>query len=258
MRAWIRAARLLTHVSSGLLLAALLKLDIRRRIRPEVLVHWWNTRLLRILDVEVRMHGRPARGARFTAPNHVSWLDIPVLGACAGTRFVSKAEVRHWPVAGWLANASGTFYLERGRGGTRPLIEALTPHLAAGGSVVVFAEATTTDGSEVRNFYSRLFAAAVDSGAPVQPVAICYGPGDQGQSLAPFVGDDDLFSHMLRVLRNSRLQVDIHFLPTIASTDMDRDQLARLCQRAVSMQVLQSATRPLVIPSAANAPELET
>ena len=52
-----------------------------------------------------------------TVANHVSWLDIPALAALEATRFVSKSEVRDWPVAGWLAVAAGTFFLRRGKGG---------------------------------------------------------------------------------------------------------------------------------------------
>jgi lyso-ornithine lipid O-acyltransferase len=156
----------------------------------------------------------------------VSWLDIPVLGALEPTRFVGKSEIRDWPVAGSLATAAGTFYLRRGRGGTAPLLDRLAPHLRDGGSVVVFPEGTTTDGSGVQPFHARLFAAPVAAGCPVQPVTIQYGPSQDGESIAPFLGDDSLVAHVFTMLRNPGLQVRITYGPPLRPT-VSRDELAR-------------------------------
>ena len=238
--AW-RAALLCVHVAYGLLLALAIRLNAAQRVRAERLAQQWSTRLLRILGLRLRVHGVPIDGGGLIVANHVSWLDIPVLSACLPTRFVSKSEVRQWPVAGWLADAAGTFYIRRGKGGSRPLLNRMAPYLGGGGVAVVFPEGTTTTGQEVLSFHPRLFAAAIESRTSVQAVALRYGRGDRGAELAPFVGDDDLVSHLLRLLRNaSGLSVELHFCPRVAAADRSREELALQAHAAVS-QVLDPA-----------------
>src|SRR3546814_3152724 len=67
--------------------------------------------------------------------NHISWLDISIINACEPVRFVAKAEIRDWPLAGWLASAAGSFYLRRGKGDAPRLVDRLATYLRDGGSV---------------------------------------------------------------------------------------------------------------------------
>lgn len=229
---WMRGTRLSVHLLTGLLLVAAVNLSFGR-LRPEPLTRFWNLRLLRVLNLRVSVRGSFAPGARVTVANHVSWLDIPLLAACEPTRFIAKSEIRDWPVAGWLANAAGTFYIRRGKGGARPLIENLVPHLQQGGSVVLFPEGTTTDGVDVLPFHARLFGAAIDAGALIQPVALRYGAARDGRLIAPFIGDDDLVSHILRLLREPELTVEIVYGLPIAARGLERAALAYRAETAV-------------------------
>ena len=249
MIAVVRALRLVIHLMVGLLLAAVISADFTRRISRERAMHWWCVMLLEMLNIQLRVRGGPLGGARFTVANHVSWLDIPLIGACEPTRFVSKSEVKDWPVAGWLADAAGTFYIRRGKGGAAPLIERLVPHLRSGGSVMIFPEGTTTDGGRVLDFYSRTFAAAIEAQCPVQPVAIRYGLSANGENFAPFIGDDDLVSHILRVVREPETTAEITYCKPIAACGRERDALAALAHAAVCAAVER--------PAAALAPEPE-
>jgi lyso-ornithine lipid O-acyltransferase len=146
-------------------------------------------------------------------------------------------------VAGWLANATGTFYIRRGKGGARPVSERLVPHLSAGGSVVLFPEGTTTDGRQLLPFHARLFAAAIDAGALVQPVALRYSADDAGRQVAPFIGDDDLFRHILRLLGSGGLQAELVFCPAVAATDQERSTLAGAAEDAVAQALGLTAGR---------------
>jgi len=233
LRLYWRATRLLGHLVVGSLLCLMVKLDFGEHLPRERLTQRWNRYLLKILGLQITQRGHAVDGARMTVANHVSWLDIPLLAASEPTRFVAKSEIRHWPVAGWLANAAGSFYIRRGRGGARPLLERLIPHLQNGGAITIFPEGTTTNGRQVLDFHARLFAAALDSGCWVQPVALRYGCGRNGEDLAPFIGDDDLFSHILRVLREPQLQVQVLYCTPIRATSTDRDELARMARGAV-------------------------
>lgn len=226
LRIALRSAWLVLHLMGGLVLAARVRLDFIGRLQPERLAHRWQQTLMRILGIRLIMRGTPLTGGRVMMANHVSWLDIPLIGACTQTRFVSKSEVRDWPVAGWLANAAGTFYIRRGKHGVRPLLDQLVPHLKAGGSVVIFPEGTTSTGEDVLAFYSRLFAAAIESGVPVQAVAVRYGPGSNGDNIAAFVGDDDLVSHVVRMLKNRHLTAEVTFCGAIHPAGHSREALA--------------------------------
>ncbi len=230
---WIRSPVLIVHLLVGLLAAAAVNCDFTGRVRAEPIARWWSRVLLRILNIRLRVSGQASTGACVTVANHVSWLDIPMLAACERTRFIAKSEIRDWPVAGWLANAAGTFYIRRGKGGARPLLDRLTPHLKSGGSVVLFPEGTTTDGTSVLPFHARLFGAAIEAGVAVQPVALRYSAGHGGKAVAPFVGDDDLVRHILRLLREPRIDAELLFCPAISSDGHDRDSLATLARHHV-------------------------
>lgn len=225
-RAIARGVRLTGLLASGIALSVVARIAGAKRLPPEPLTRWWSMRLMRVLGIEVTVVGAPPSGGHLIVANHVSWLDINVMGTCVPTRFVSKSEVRRWPIAGTLAIACGTFFIHRGKGGSRPLLAQITPFLANGGSVTLYPEGTTTIGEDVLPFHARLFAAAIDAGVPVQPVALRFGPGDGDARIAPFVGDDDLVSHVGRLLLNRRLAVTVTFCPPIPSAGTSREALA--------------------------------
>ncbi|MES0875147.1 lysophospholipid acyltransferase family protein [Sinimarinibacterium thermocellulolyticum] len=249
-----RAARLIVHIAAGLAAALALRLDPSGRLQPEPIAQRWSRRLLRILDIRVRVCGTPVAGARLTVANHVSWLDIPLLAACAPTRFVAKSEIRDWPLAGGLASAAGTFYIRRGKGGARPVVDRLVPYLAGAcaaqvapkvtPNVTLFPEGTTTDGRQVLDFHARLFAAAIEAGVPVQPAALRYGCDAEDRDLAPFVGDDDLFRHILRLLRSRGLQAELIWCAPIPSAQAERGALAAEAEQAVRAALQLNAPAP--------------
>jgi 1-acyl-sn-glycerol-3-phosphate acyltransferase len=230
----LRSLRLLVHISVGITLATLINLDFTGRIDADDWARRWLKRLMRILGIRFSIHGTPVEGGQMIVCNHISWLDIPLVGAALCNRFVAKSEIQHWPVAGWLAKCIGTFYIRRGPGGSRPLLEKLRPHLKAGGSVVIFPEGTTTDGREVLPFHPRLFQAAMDAHCIVQPVALRYGPAPDGRELAPFIGDDTLVDHIVRLLRSPGLSAELHYCPPILlKAHEDRHALARHAEEAI-------------------------
>ncbi len=250
MRAIFRGARLILHLCTGVALVLLVTLDWSGRIAPEPLTRWWNTRLLKILNVRVRVRGQRPQGPHLIICNHISWLDISVVASNQLTRFVSKAEVGSWPIAGWLADAAGTFYIRRGAGGTKQLIQALAAHLRQDGSAMLFPEGTTTDGGGMLKFQPRLFAAAIDSGSPVQPVALRYGRAANGENIAAFVGDDRLIDNLRRLLRERELTVELTWCaPIQPQAGQDRAALAQAAHAAICAIVapaqLPAATRKI-------------
>lgn len=224
-----RGIRLLAHVLTGAVLTVLLgrrQADGSYRHRRAI-IRWWHARLCRVLNVRVHVTGSAHAPPCLLVANHVSWLDVPVLGGLGEIAFLSKAEVRDWPVVGWLAVAAGTQFIERGAGDANNVRERIGAHLSDSGSLALFPEGTTTDGSQVRPFFPRLLAAAHATGVPVVPVALRYLRGDGLDPVAPFVGDDEVASHLWRVLRQDAFDVHVVFCDPVDPASFDRRTLAK-------------------------------
>lgn len=106
--------------------------------------------------------------------NHISWLDIPVVGSVAPVFFLSKAEIAKWPIFGRLARAAGTLFIQRGSGDSGSVSDQIAHFLQTGSSVVFFPEATTTDGKQIKKIYGKLLKAAIDTELPICPMVIAY------------------------------------------------------------------------------------
>jgi len=105
--------------------------------------------------------------------NHISWLDISVIGSRFPVLFLANSEIASWPILGWLIRRTGTLFIERGKGAGEAL-KKLSDSLRGNRSVLIFPEGKTTDGSSVIRFQPRLFQSAIDCAAVVQPIGIRY------------------------------------------------------------------------------------
>jgi 1-acyl-sn-glycerol-3-phosphate acyltransferase len=135
-------------------------------------------------------------------PNHVSWLDILVIDSVEPCSFIAKAEIRSWPLVGFLCDRAGTLFIERGRRhAVHQVLETATEQLRAGGRVAVFAEGTTSDGTVVLPFHANLVEAAVRADCVVQPLALRYEDRSGQRSMAvEFVGSTTFAQSLWRVL----------------------------------------------------------
>lgn len=154
----------------------------------------------RCLGIRIREQGTGPRGPVLLLSNHISWTDIPVLGALMEIRFLSKAEVARWPLVGWLARQAGTMFIRRGGGEAAQRRNDIASILEAGESVLIFPEGTTSPGLTVQPFFPRLIGAASTAGVPVVPVSIAYLRDGEPCHIAPFIGDDAFHHHLLRIL----------------------------------------------------------
>ncbi|WP_201752538.1 lysophospholipid acyltransferase family protein [Pseudomonas knackmussii] len=250
MRCYLRIARLLGVLGLGVVLGAWVALLERLpgydwTFLRQGLTRWWLARLRRALPFRIRVHGELPGETALWVSNHVSWVDIPLLGALAPMTFLSKAEVRQWPVAGWLAEKAGTLFIRRGSGDSSNLGQQIAGALMMGRSTLIFPEGTTTDGSGLRTFHGRLLSGAIDAGVPLQPVALRYLRNGEPCNLAPFIGDDDLLSHLLRLFRNDRGTVEIHLLEPLPSFGRNRAQLAQQARAAIGQVIYGEVAQPL-------------
>jgi 1-acyl-sn-glycerol-3-phosphate acyltransferase len=240
LRAYARLLRLVLVLLLGVALAASIALAERLGLptpleRRQRWTRLFMGRLVAALPFEVKVIGEVPRQPMLWLSNHVSWTDIPLLGMLIPLSFLSKAEVRHWPLAGWLAEKAGTLFIRRGGGDGQRLREQISGQLAQQRPLLIFPEGTTTDGRTLRTFHGRLLAGAIDHGVPIQPVAIRYLRDGQTDPIAPFIGDDDLLSHLMRLFAQPRGQVQIQLLPAIASQGKERAVLALQAQQAVHL-----------------------
>jgi 1-acyl-sn-glycerol-3-phosphate acyltransferase len=198
-----RLLRALLHAIGGWLTITFMfpRLNPQQR---EARVQAWAQRMLHILGVRLVVHGTPpARGPLLLVANHVSWLDILVVHAARHCRFVSKADVKRWPLIGTLATGAGTLYIEREkRRDAMRVVHHMAESLKAGDIVAVFPEGTTSDGAGLLPFHANLIQSAVSAQAPVQPVAIDYLKlhNPVRSFAAAYVGDDTLVASLWRTL----------------------------------------------------------
>ena len=238
LRLSLRLFHLALVIAFGALLAGIVSLFervVRHDLMPlrQRLTRWFLARLGGALPFRVRVEGELPTQPMLWVSNHVSWTDIPLLGALQPLSFLSKAEVRSWPLAGWLAHKAGTLFIRRGAGDSQWLNQQLQRYLKDGRPLLLFPEGTTHDGSTLRTFHGRLLSSAIELQIPLQPVAIRYLHRGQPCSLSPFVGDDDMLSHLLRLLRGEVRDVEIHLLPPLCSRGLNRNQLARQAQQVI-------------------------
>jgi len=238
LRLYVRIARLLAVITLGLLMASWVSLLERLKHRDlmplrQRLTCWFMRRLSAALPFRIDVQGELPQQPMLWISNHVSWTDIPLLGMLTPLSFLSKSEVRTWPVAGWLAHKAGTLFIRRGSGDSRLINRQLAGHLHLRRHLAIFPEGTTTDGRGLRTFHGRLLASAIEAGVPLQPVAIRYLRNGEVDSIAPFIGNDDLLSHLLRLLSSEIAEVRIQLLEPIASEGIERGTLAQQAQLAV-------------------------
>jgi 1-acyl-sn-glycerol-3-phosphate acyltransferase len=230
MRAWLVLVPVVLVTAIGIPLqwaSVALRLPSRRWI--PVLYHRF---VLGMVGVRVRTLGEPAAARPLIlVSNHVSWLDIPVLGSRFPLGFVAKSEVAGWPGIGLLAKLQRTVFVDRNsRAATGKVNRAISERLREGDPVVLFAEGTSSDGNRVLPFRSALLGATRDafgagSPAQVQPLAIAYVGLDGvplGRARRPMVawyGDMDLAPHLLTIVRRGGVDVELHFAEPLTGPD---------------------------------------
>lgn len=235
LRAAWRLARVIVHGLHGALVCAFVFpfLDAPGRMQR---VGWWSAKMLHVLGIGLRHTGTLHAGPLLVVANHVSWLDILAINAVRPVRFVSKADVRHWPLLGWLVACGGTLFIERERKrDALRVVHQVAQALRGGGIVAVFPEGTTSDGHGVLPFHANLLQAAIATESPVQPLALRYrDTRDPVSAAAPYVGDTSLAESLWAVVQAEGLQVQVCVEPAQATRHLDRRALAERLREIIA------------------------
>ena len=245
MALW-RLLRLLAHGLGGLWT---IKTRFAQWDQParEQAVQRWAARVLELAGIELQVSGEPlASGPVLLVANHISWLDIVVMHAAGYCRFVSKADVQHWPLVGSLATGAGTLYIERAsRRDAMRVVHHMRDRLQAGDVVAIFPEGTTGDGRTVLPFHANLVQAAISADVPIQPLALRFADGQGAASFAPsFVGDETLVGSIWRTLSASALVAQVRYGTPQVHGDRDRRAWAQDLQTAVEQLRSELGARP--------------
>ena len=241
-RALWRLLRGVWHVAVGVL-TVWLAFPRWSPARCEARVQTWAREFLALWGVEVRVVGEPVvLGPALMVCNHISWLDILVLHAVRHCRFVSKADIRRWPVIGMLAHRAGTLFIERERrSDARRMVHDMSAALLASDVLAVFPEGTTGAGEGLLPFHANLLESALRANAPVQPIYLQFMEKGQGRisHAADYVGDDTLIGSVWRLLRAPTIEAVLHFAPLQTANGRHRREWAQdLRQQMGQMQAV--------------------
>ncbi|MES2900433.1 MAG: lysophospholipid acyltransferase family protein [Pseudomonadota bacterium] len=231
-----RLTRVFFHLFVGLCTCALLFPWIGGA-RRDGYVARWSRRLLHICGVSVEhAAGAPALQHAMIVSNHVSWLDIFVINALHPCRFVAKAEIRAWPVLGWLVDKAGTVFIARGnRRELRHIFKGMVDALERGERVAFFPEGTTAAQGSVLPFHANLFEAAVDARVKVQPYAVRYlDVRGQLHAAVDFIGDMSFAQSMLAILKADPIRAELTCLAPLEAAGAHRRELAQAAHDAVA------------------------
>lgn len=235
--------------------------------------NWYHRQVCRLLGIKFTIEGKVAAGRPvLIVSNHTSWLDIPVISAVAPVSFVAKKEVGRWPFVSSLAKLQRTVFVDRERRtAAAATAREIAARLAAGDTLVLFAEGTSSDGNRVLPFRTSLFAAAKpgrtkpsenggadeaddggnDDAAPssetlIQTLTLCYThlhgvPLQRAdRPLVGWYGDMEMGAHAWQLLKAGPLDVTIHIGPPVPLEDFtNRKELARHSEQEIRTELVR-------------------
>lgn len=206
-----------------------------------------------LLNIKITTHGRAMKHKGAIVCNHASWLDVFTLNAVSRVFFVSKSEVRKWPVIGLVARSAGTVFIERRASQAKHQKTQFQKRLVKGDRLLFFPEGTSTDNRRVIPFKSTLFAAFFEQDLAsemwLQPASLIYhAPKGEDVRFYGWWGEMGFFYHFIRTLGAKRKgRADIIFHEPVRVSDFkDRKELSRYCQRE-SMRGVEDILGPEMV-----------
>jgi 1-acyl-sn-glycerol-3-phosphate acyltransferase len=208
----------------------------------------WENGVRMIFQIRYTVEGIPLKGHQvFYMSNHLSYLDVPLLGSILPASFVAKSEVEKWPVFGFLSKLQQTEFIERRRTAIADETNKLAAKVASGRSLIIFPEGTSTSGYEVEPFKSSLFTLALGNGNEdlfLQPVTITLlkvngkvpeTKEERDLYAWPRDLDMELPPHLFRFGKTSGADLRVTFHTPIRAREFDdRKVLAKTCHDSVS------------------------
>jgi len=195
---------------------------------------WWSQSLCRIFGLEHQVTGEFHPGAQLLVANHISWIDIMVLHSLCPVGFVAKAEINEWPVLGFVARSGGTVFHRRGsHNSASGVATVMADRLREGYPMAIFPEGGILPGAGIKRFHARLFAAAIEAQAPVQPVMLRYLQDGRHYDEITFLKGEHFVGNFFRLLTQRKSIADVHVLTALNPADKQRRELASSSEQAI-------------------------
>ena len=208
--------------------------------------------LCRLFGVRVHTQGEMIEGmpALYVA-NHMSWLDIMVLGSLIPGSFVARGDLEQWPFFGWASTLQRTIFIDRhNKNSSGDQLSQLSDRLEAGDNLILFPEGTSSEGTTLLPFKSSLFAVAErwtgDEPLMIQPISLAYTHLNNiplTRHFRPYVawiGDMELPSHVWALMRLGFVTASVTFHEPIASDSLpSRKVLSNQCSELILQGVQQ-------------------
>ena len=185
--------------------------------------------LLWLLSVEVEIVGEmeQSKKSNLFISNHLSYLDIPILGSNFPLRFVAKSEVESWPLIGFLAKQSGSIFIKRNKTDSFNQKNKVLNVLSCRDKVLIFPEGTTSDGNRVLKFKSSSFSSVEKKNFTVQPIVIVYSDLNGipiNRWLRPMIawyGDMNLKPHLSKLVGLISIKAKLIYLEPINTQNFE-------------------------------------
>ena len=207
--------------------------------RDRLKIHWLKV-FSSIMKLSVIREGELPKDGALLISNHISWLDIIVIGQYLPVYFVAKSDISSWPIIGYLSRQGGTIFIRRGnKKSIKATTEKMIWVLKQNSNIVAFPEGTTTSGNEVLSFHASLFQPALLTKSVIQPVVIQYDGAAKHQ--APFIGEDDFVRHLIKMLCLDKVEVRLSFLPVIKSLGKDRHTVCAEAREKIYEKISESS-----------------
>lgn len=203
------------------------------------------TLLLRlILNIKVSVtgdEGQLERGGYVIIANHVSYVDGIVLGSIFPIIFVSKREVKSWPIIGQWNVLCGTIFINRQRKiQVASLIRQMTRKLKQEANLLLFPEGTSTNGEGILPFQTVPLAAPLRNRSMIVPVTVTYKTIDDqpvttaNRDSVYWYGDMEFVTHFWNLLALREIEVLVTIQPKIecfrySDNSVGRKKLAKDC-----------------------------
>lgn len=236
----------------GTLLVIPIHIIVHLTTQSMIMPRIWERMICRIFGIDIKIKGAPTheKPVIFLA-NHLSYLDILILGGLLDAVFVAKSEVAGWPGFGFLAKLQSTIFIVRKHSALEAGKTAMARTLNKGRNIILFGEGTTSNGDGVLPFKAGLLGIFMpENDAPprvlngfVQPIAIVV-ESIGGKSVREDPERRELYTwwrpestlvpHLWKFAQVPHTQVSLHFLPVLSAADFaDRKDLANTAHAAV-------------------------
>jgi 1-acyl-sn-glycerol-3-phosphate acyltransferase len=212
-----------------------------REIRS-ILIQHWAKRLLRILKIKITLSGEVinifSKDSFLMVSNHISWLDIPVIFSLKPITFVSRSDIKTWPIIGILAKISGAIFIDRNRKSSLlEVIQAMNHHFKNHKqSICIFPEGITSNGYQVLPFKSNLFQSAFEANKLLLPLSVQYKENNVISNRTSFHGSMTLFQSFKRIAKSNHIEVVLDIGHPVKPSQSRKDLSVKL-QKAIAQRV---------------------